>query len=92
MTARLSDLRLRETVAKTIGQQLRAARLARGLTQRAVSEASDIYRPLVARTEAGRHVGNFATLYRHASAVGLTLAELGHEVEMAIDAAERSTS
>lgn len=60
-----------------VGRALRAARLARGLTQRDVARATGSHRPIIARTERGLHVPKLDVIVRHMTCVGLTLADLG---------------
>lgn len=67
------------------GRALRAARVARGLTQEHVARALGSHRPIIARTERGVHVLELRTAVRHAHVVGLTL----DDVCALIDAAGR---
>lgn len=54
-----------------LGQQLRAARLAAGLTQEELAHRIDLDRPSVVRVEAGQVDSRLSTLIRVAGAVGL---------------------
>ncbi len=71
-------------LARTVGRALRAARLARGLTQHDVARALGTHRPIVARTEAGRHMSTLDRITRHALVVGLTLDDLGALIDASV--------
>jgi transcriptional regulator with XRE-family HTH domain len=60
-----------------MGARLREARLDRGLTQADVARLSGSHRPIVARTELGKHLPDLTCLVRHGAAVGVGLAEIG---------------
>lgn len=59
-----------------IGEQLRAWRAARGLSQRALAEKAGVGSVLVARLELGQTDPRLTTLRRLAEALNLTVGEL----------------
>ena len=61
---------------KPIGEQLRAWRAARGLSQVALAEKAGVVPVLVARLELGQTDPRLATLRRLAEALKLTVGEL----------------
>lgn len=71
-------------LALAVGARLRLARQARGLTQQEVARAIASHRPIVARTEHGRHVPSLDVLARHGAAVGLSLRDLGETMDAVI--------
>lgn len=68
-----------EELAGLVAANVRRAREARGLTQRAVSEASGVAVPHVSRLEAGAHLPSLKTLLRVAAALGVPVADLLRE-------------
>jgi transcriptional regulator with XRE-family HTH domain len=61
---------------RLIGEQLRAWRAARGLSQRALAEKAGVGAVLVARLELGQTDPRLTTLRRLAEALKLTVGEL----------------
>jgi transcriptional regulator with XRE-family HTH domain len=61
---------------KPIGEQLRAWRAARGLSQVALAEKAGVVPVLVARLELGQTDPRLSTLRKLAAALGVTLVEL----------------
>jgi HTH-type transcriptional regulator / antitoxin HipB len=59
-----------------IGQRIREARRAKGLTQLELATATDIRRPNVARLERGGNTPTIETLQRVAEALGVSVASL----------------
>ena len=59
-----------------IGEQLRAWRAARGLSQRALAEKAGVGAVLVARLELGQTDPRLSTLEKLAEGLGLTVPEL----------------
>ena len=71
-------------LAKTVGLALRAARLARGLTQEDVARMTRSHRPIVARTEGGLHTPNLSVVVKHMIAVGFPLSDLGTLIDASV--------
>lgn len=61
---------------KPIGEQLKAWRAARGLSQRALAEKAGVGAVLVARLELGQTDPRLSTLRRLAEALNVTVGEL----------------
>ena len=60
----------------TVGERIRAARKAKGLTQKALGEACGIAEPTIRRYELGKLNPKYETLEKIASALGLSASEL----------------
>ena len=60
-------------LARRVGARLRAARLARGLTQRAAAKAAGIAAPYLCQIESGQRQATVATLARVARVAGISL-------------------
>lgn len=65
-----------EELAALIGQNVRAARLAAGLTQGRLSELTGIAVPHVSRLEAGTHLPSVATLKKVADTLKVPICSL----------------
>ena len=61
---------------KPMGEQLRAWRAVRGLSQRDLAQRAGVVYPLVARLEMGQTDPRLSTLERLAEALGLSLVDL----------------
>jgi len=61
---------------KTIGEQMKGWREARGLSQRALAERASMPYPMVARLELGQTDPRVSTLRRLAKALNVTVGEL----------------
>ena len=61
---------------KPIGEQVKAWREARGLSQRALAERAGMPYPMIARLELGQTDPRLSTLRRLAKALNVTVAEL----------------
>jgi transcriptional regulator with XRE-family HTH domain len=59
-----------------IGEQLKAWRTVRGLSQRALAERAGVVYPLVARLELGQTDPRLSTLKRLAEALGIDVVDL----------------
>lgn len=68
---------LGDVLAVALGARLRHARIRRGLTAAEVAKRIGSHRPIVSRTERGRHTPTLDGIARHAAAVGLDLAAIG---------------
>ena len=70
---------LREAAVRSdqeLGRILRQKRLARGMTQVEVSQASGLEQSLISKLENGRHRPRFDTLRRYSVALGMTVPEV----------------
>ena len=61
---------------KPIGEQLKAWRAVRGLSQRDLAERAGVVYPLVARLELGQTDPRLSTLHRLAEALGIDVVDL----------------
>lgn len=72
------------SIAVAVGAALRAARRYRGLSQREVAEALGRHRPIIARTEAGRHTPELSVLAEHMRVVGMKIETLAVILDAAL--------
>lgn len=61
---------------QTLGRQVRALRLQRGMTQEQLAEAAELSVPYISHIERGRKRASLETLERLAEALGITVAGL----------------
>lgn len=73
---RASHRNLPEDLAVRLGQEVRKQRKARGLTQEAVADTSEVTVQMVRRLEAGRANPTLGTLHAVAAAMGTTMSRL----------------
>ncbi len=65
------------------GKRLKELRKSKGYTQQALAEKADIDEKHLSRIENGKYFPSFATLNKLLSALGVTLDEVGIELEQA---------
>lgn len=65
------------------GKRLRELRKSKGYTQQALAEKAEIDEKHLSRVENGKYFPSFATLNKLLSALGVTLDEVGIELEQA---------
>lgn len=65
------------------GKRLKELRKSKGYTQQALAEKADIDEKHLSRVENGKYFPSFATLNKLLSALGVTLDEVGIELEQA---------
>jgi DNA-binding XRE family transcriptional regulator len=65
-----------EAAAQSLGERLRARRLALGVTQEQLASRSGLTQEMISHLERGRHQPRFATLDRYARGLGLPVAGL----------------
>lgn len=80
-----ADPHERATIAQAIALRLREMREARGWSQTDVADRLGVDRPLVARTETGRHLITLDVLARYAAVHGCSIAAIVSAADVALN-------
>jgi len=68
------------SIAVRVGQAIRAARAAKGITQKILAERLEVSQSVVSKIEYGRHKQNVQQIANVAAALGVTVGSLFGEV------------
>ncbi len=72
----MSSAAWKRAAALAVGQRIRSARVAAGLSQGGLAELCASHRPIICRIEKGRHLPDLETLYRVAHVLRVSVTEL----------------